>query len=368
MANNDYIGSLAQQYINFSINTTINTALGTNFQTPIVFIADDDAVANIVAPVPGISESLIVNFSNYTTLTQGTLLAKLAEFFAVNTISEVYIIVFDHATGGNDFSGLTTAFQAWKAYGYFKTLFETTPSGLVTLASLCDNDPVLSQCWIGTDDADCLDAGSVTSIAYDLNTANVAPHLEYHATAYAPELAQLGLSLAVLNQTGYAVGNSLDYKATSDIDSSGTAGANLSAAYVNALKAQFIGYWATIGNNSGQVAQYGGKLLDGNLAGAGWVTSFVEYMSSALGAQYLTDPAQNHYRNNDTYQALLTILRSVVVPLENIGKISNFKITAPAFSSLPVTGDSIIVPNAWTAVYNDNVRSTTIQGNLVVTI
>lgn len=358
----DYEGSLAQQYIDYSISITVLASLGSNFQDVMIFIDDVDADDNIVDP-PGVGEYIIVEASTFEQLVKGDLLTQLREFFANNTISKVYIVEYDSET--SNYEDIAVQFALYKNLAYFKLCFEAANGAQIELAELCDAHK-FSQCWIGTADDNCLDPDSVTSIAHYLNAAGVNPHLEYHKTAANSALCQLGLSLGRINNSGFVVGNSLDYKATSTIDASGPSGKNLGATGVNGLKEQFIGYWATVGNGTFQVAQFGGRTLKGDVCGALLFIAFIEFMCSAQGAQYLTDPNANHYRNNDTYQGLLSILQNNVNPFVNIQLISGFKITAPSFAQLTDTGDSIIVPNAWVGTYNDTVHKATVQGQLIV--
>jgi hypothetical protein len=362
---NDFEGSIAQNFIKYGVTTEIAAAVGENFQSVVIFVPEDEAVANFVSP-PGAGEYVVASSSNFASVVKGTLLAWLAEFFHINTLTKVYLVEIDDATSIT--VGLTAAMALYKSLGFFKFLFSTTASEQVEFATVMKTDTEMTQAWIGTADATCLDPDSITSLAYLLDTANLAPCLIYHATASNAALAQLGLSLATINESGFAVGESLDMKATSAIDASGADGANLDATDIEALMDQNVGFFATVGNNTGQVALHGGKLLDGSLAGADWFVKFFEYMCSVDGATYLTQPGTSHSRNDQTYQALLAILQARVAPFVNIGKIGDFKITAPRFSKLTNTGDSIIVPNAWSATYNDNVRSVNIQGKLAVVV
>lgn len=362
---NDYQGSLSQQYAIFSIAESVSSVLGGNFQSAMVFVSDADVAANFVG-TPAIGDRVSLTYSNYASLTKGTLKDWLDEFFLANVISEVFAVVYDSVPAS--YGGLTIQFNDKKAYAYFKLILSTVAAAQVALAELCHNDP-LSQCWIGTADAACLDPASTTSLAYLLKQADVAPHLEYHATAANSAMAQLGISLATLNLTGYAVGNSLDYKAVSSIlGASGALGANLSAQDVQDLKDQYIGYWATVGDGTGRVAQYGGRLLDGGLAAAKWFEDFMNYMCSVKATQFMTDPTTNRFRNDQSYQSILAIVQDQAQGFVNLGRISDFKITAPRFSQLPDTGDSIVVPNAWKATYNDTLRSVTVQGVLFITL
>jgi hypothetical protein len=361
---NDYEGSIAQNKIKYTVAVTNEVVVGDLFQSVVIFVKTADASANFV-DAPSVGEYQLATASNFADVVKGDLLVWLTDFYSNNAISKVYLVVFDGTTLN---TGLAASLALYRTFGFFKLLFSETPADQVTFATVMATDTEFSQAWIGTNDATCLNKSSTTSLAYLLAHANLKPHLEYYAGDHNSAMVQLGISLATLNLSGFAVGNSLDYKAVSTIGGSGTDGANLSATDAAALEDQNVGYWATIGNNTGQVAQFGGRLLDGSLAGADWWVKFFSYVCSVQGATYLTQPGVNHYRNDETYQALLAIMAGVVQPFVQMGKIGDFKITAPKFSKLANTGDSFIVPNAWSAAYNDNVREVTIQGNLTVVV
>lgn len=365
---NDYLGSYAQQYVAFSVLQSVSAPLGANFQSWQIYISDSDAAANFIGTPPAIGTQTTVTSSTYTTIVEGTLLDWLSEFFANNQIQEVFLVIYDHSV--SSYGGLTTQFNTYKAYAYFKSILSSVQAAIGALAILCDNDP-LSQVVIGTDDTNCLDSSSSSSLAHYLNTtAEVSNYwLEFNETAANSAGCQLGLSLGFLNGTGTAVANALANKSTSTIDASGAAGVNLTATQVSNLIDQNIGYWSTVGNNTGAVVKYGALTgSGGTYLAANWFVKYVEYMCSALGSQYLNDPTANRFRNNDTYQGLLTILDSIVRPFQTIGAISNFKITAPKFSDLPNTGATITVPNAWRADWDPSVTKVTVQGTLYVVV
>jgi hypothetical protein len=70
----DFLGSIAQNNITFSIATSISSVVGGNYYKPIIYIGSGaNATANIVTP-PATGSYITVNASNYSTLTTGTLL------------------------------------------------------------------------------------------------------------------------------------------------------------------------------------------------------------------------------------------------------------------------------------------------------
>jgi len=363
MGSNDFEGSLAQRKIKYTIGVTNEVVVGDLFQSVVIFVKSSEAAANFVT-APGVGSFVLATPSSFASVAKGSLLQWLTDFYSVNQVTKIYLVEIDETTLA---TGLATALALFRAYGFFKLLFSTTESEQFTFAQVMVTDTALTQAWICTDDATNLDGASTTSLAYQLKTAKHKVHLEYFATtARNSAMVQLGKTLSKINATGFSVGEALDYLAVSTIGGSGAAGVNLTETQMAALEAQYVGYWSTIGNNTGMVAMYGGKLMDGSWAGADWFVKFVEYCASVHGATFLTNGT--HRRNDETYQALLTILTAQVAPFIQIGMISNFKITAPKFAALPKSGDSFIVPGAWTADYSDSVRSTNIQGNLNVVL
>ena len=75
----------------------------------------------------------------------------------------------------------------------------------------------------------------------------------------------------------------------------------------------------------------------------------------------------NKFRNNATYQAILSLVTDTAMPFVAFGRLADLHLTAPVFTDLPASGDAITVPNAWEATYIDNVRSTTVYGTLYLT-
>ena len=369
---NDFQGSIAQQYITFSVNVITNVVPGENFYKVMLFMGDTEANASLVT-APAVGDIIEIGPSNYATLTKGVLLGYLSAFYAHNAISTVYVVIYDDAlvTTGTFVAGavtaLTTQFNLFKDRAYFKlmTLHDNIPANSA-LATLCKTDALLSQCWISANDAQMIVDGSTTSMSGVCKLAGSDPAVVYHPdVAKDPALTQLGLTLGALNDSGTPVGNSMDYLATDSITPSGTAGANPPATSVTALTNAYAGFFLTVGDGTGQVANKGGKTVLGNLAGAQWITQYINYVSAVKTANYLVQ--LNKFKNNSTYQGILAIVQSYLSVFENIGRLSDAKITAPAFNKLPVSdGDTITVPNAWEAYYNDNVRKVQIQGTLYI--
>lgn len=378
---NYYPGSLAQQYINFSALTSIQTNPGEQFGKAMVFIDSTTASGVFLSTPPAPNDAVELTSQNYTDFVSGGLLAWLNGYFASNSIANIFVTVWDSSITA--YSGLHTAYNAWKYDAYFKTLYTAglgseslANAACVALAEYAFTDiGVASQIGFGTTEADNLIEGSPTSLATALLGMTAGDALLVYGDASEtgnPWLDQLGLTLGALNATGTAVGNALDYKATLNRQASGTDGDDLTAAQVTSLKNQNVGYWAYTGSSSGTAALYNPTTLFGRYAGAEWFIAYIDFVASIKAIEFLTDPAtpQGKRRNNDNYQAILTLLNSVAQPFSDnggIGVVQDFTTkNAPQFSQLTGGGDTLIVPNAWTATYLQGIREITVQGTLYI--
>lgn len=369
----DFEGSIAQQYITFAVSEIVSVTPGENYYKVLLFIGHVESTDSLVAQL-ATGDILEVTFSNYTSLTKGALLGYLTDFYANNSSTHIFIAAYDDAlvTPGTFVVGAVTAlteqFNKYRQRAFFKmmTLHDNIPANSA-LATLCKGDLLMSQCWISANDAQMLVDGSTTSMAGVCKLAGSDPVIVYHPDATRdPALVQLGLSLGFLNSTGTPVGNSMDYLACSNITPSGTSGANPTALQVTALSNANSGFFLTVGDGTGRVANKGGKTVGGSIAAAQWIVQYVDYVCAVLAANYLVQP--NRFKNNTTYQTILAMLQAELMRFVNIGRLSGLKITAPAFSKLPASsGDQIIIPDAWEAYYNDNVRSVQVQGTLYIT-
>ena len=399
MANpGDYIGSIAQNFISFASTFQINAVPGANFNSVLLFVGSGEAVANTgtlgnyftaSGTAPAVGSFYTLNGQNYSTQVGGPLLVWLNEFFSGNSnLSNIYIAIYDDSatSGGTIFpsgsvTALTTQYNAYKMYAYFKMITNGTSGNFsntaakVALASLCQPDVnLLSQCWIDTSDVGVLTATSGTSVYQcHANGYDVVPIYDGNTVTcgtgtceVSGALVQLGLSLGYLNATGTSVGNSLDMLATGIIGPSGAGNTNLTPTQMATLASINVGYFLYIGNTTGQVALRGGHTVLNNLPSAQWVTGYIDYMSAVTTATYLAQ--YNRFKNNTTYQAILSIIMGYMNAFTGIGRFTGAAITAPAWSVVaPLSnGQTIIVPNAWTATFNDNVRNVTVNGTLYI--
>lgn len=368
----EFKGSIAQVNVQFPIETVIEPVAGENYTRAIIFMPVSLATANLPGvdtPVAGMKIEL--DSSSYGTVTGDALKKWLVPFFTSAQAAKLAVALYDDDAEAET-NLLADIYEAYKYWAYFKFGFASSAdyNALQTsLATLCLADPLYSQLWVGTSDADVLTKSSALITA--LNGAGADARVIYNPDAdINPALAQLGDSLAVANATGTPVGNDIDMHAFNTIGASGADDAdgnptNLNATQKAALDDQKIGYNTWVGDGTENVVTEGSMTLKGTVIGAQWVKCYIEYMCKIRTANYITQ--RNKFRNNEQYQATLLILSDVVRPFIAFGRLADFVITAPIFSDLPVSADSITVPNAWQADFIDKLRSVTIYGTLYVT-
>lgn len=381
-------GSIAQVNVQFPIETVIEPVSGENYTKALIFIPLGKAEEYLpTTESPAAGQKIELDSSNYGKLTGGLLKTWLVPFFTSAQAAKIAVAIYDVDTikevpdgdsGGTKqetvpaTAPIEKVYEAYKYYAYFK--FGLAPSddynALQTqLAQLCKADPLYSQLWVGTSDPQVLTKGS--SLVSALKGVAADARVVYNPDdTINAALAQLGATLAQSNATGTPVGNDIDMLAFNTIGASGADDAdgnptNLDATQKATLDEQKIGYNTYVGDGTENVVTEGSQTLQGNVVGAQWVKSYIEYMCKIRTANLIT--RRNKFRNNDQYQAILLILSDVVKDFLNFGRLADFKITAPVFSDLAKSADAIVVPNAWEATYIDKLRSVTVYGTLYVT-
>lgn len=381
-------GSIAQVNVQFPIETVIEPVSGENYTKALIFIPLGKAEEYLpTTESPAAGQKIELDSSNYGKLTGGLLKTWLVPFFTSAQAAKIAVAIYDVDTtkevpdgdGGGTKQETVPAtapidkvYEAYKYYAYFK--FGLAPSNdynalQTQLAQLCKTDPLYSQLWVGTSDPQVLTKESSLVSALKGVAADARVVYNPDGTINAA-LAQLGATLAQSNATGTPVGNDIDMLAFNTIGASGADDAdgnptNLDATQKATLDEQKIGYNTYVGDGTENVVTEGSQTLQGNVVGAQWVKSYIEYMCKIRTANLITK--RNKFRNNDQYQAILLILSDVVKDFLNFGRLADFKITAPVFSDLAKSADAIVVPNAWEATYIDKLRSVTVYGTLYVT-
>lgn len=367
-------GSIAQVNVQFPIETVIEPVSGENYTKALIFIPLGKAEEYLpTTESPAAGQKIELDSSNYGKLTGGLLKTWLVPFFTSAQAAKIAVAIYDvDAEEVTAKAPLNKVYEAYKYYAYFK--FGLAPSNdynalQTQLAQLCKADPLYSQLWVGTSDPQVLNKES--SLVSALKGVAADARVVYNPDdTINAALAQLGATLAQSNATGTPVGNDIDMLAFNTIGASGADDAdgnptNLDATQKATLDEQKIGYNTYVGDGTENVVTEGSQTLQGNVVGAQWVKSYIEYMCKIRTANLITK--RNKFRNNDQYQAILLILSDIVKDFLNFGRLADFKITAPVFSDLAKSADAIVVPNAWEATYIDKLRSVTVYGTLYVT-
>ena len=359
----DYQGSIAQKNVTFVTDTVVQTTPGDNYYKLMIFIAETD-MGTYLEGAPTVTTTLWVTSTTYANLTKGLLKTWLAGFFSGNSVSQVFLAVYVDINGTWDPTDLEAKYDLYKTYAYFKSCIYslgTAPdlalAGFITAEG---KDKKLSQQWIGIHDP-------TGALATTLDAAGDDAYMVHHYdTDLNGALSQLGVSLAKVNSTITPVGNSLDYVQTDTIDASGALGTYLLPAVYNVLSALNVGYFSPLGNSTGRVVLEGGFMIGGDIAAANWISNYIDFVCEIKTAEYITQ--MNMFLNNDTYQGILGILQEQLNKFVAFGRLTNVQITAPVFSALGATGDTLIIPNAWSATYSDQVRTVTVYGTLYVSL
>lgn len=379
----NFQGSIAQENVNFPIETVIEPLAGEQYSRALIYIPLSKVSEYLggMADMPSPGALITLNSSNFGTITTGALNSYLVPFFAEAQAASVGIAVYNDTTPEEPAEGeepevientLSEVYQNTKYWAYFKfgvCSADNYTALQVELAQLCAADILYSALWIGTSDQNVLTQSSAL-VSQLKEQTGVRYRLIYNPDENInPAIAQLGATLATANATGTPVGNDIDMKAFNSIGPSGQLDAegnrqNLSATEKGILDNQKIGYNTYVGDGTSNVVTEGSLYNNGDLVGAEWVKAYITYMCKVRTANLITQG--NKFRNNETYQAILLILQDVVNRFVTFGRLANFKITAPVFSNLIKTGDTIVINNAWQADYIDQVRSVTVYGVLYV--
>ena len=372
----DYQNSLAQKNIQFSTVTQQTVTPGANYSNIEIFLGTTDAVANFVATPPIAGTALALTAGTYSAIVKGTLLEWLTQFFTSNTNSIAYIIIYTETVTIPIDPATVTAIDAqyatYKDLGFFKFMLHTDISAQVELAKQCAADVLLSQFCMGESDAAVLALPDTTSWTAQVVAAGYDVFSVYHVNGHINgAITQVGLSCGVLNSTGTPIANPLDMIGTLTVTPSGTASGtasltNLGVAIATILEGKNVNYFETIGDGTGRVTLYGGKTAKGVYAASNWFVQYINFTCDILTANYITQPGGVTFVNNETYQAILLTMTNQLTPFETLGRLSNLKITAPSFAKLSKVSGSIVVPNAWTAQWNESVRKVTVQGTLTI--
>ena len=387
MDTNDFLGSFAQENVTFTTRVVRTSTVGDTYWKVMIFVENDrfvDSTASDWSAVPGSSslKALAVTADDYAGYTTGVLQSWLYDLFCSGFTGDC-ILVACTSSGAPDssafISSMETAYELLKAYAYHKTVC-AAPTLSKDATFVLDTDVAVSLAKLCAGDKNLLSSAPyfpfTTSSPEDASTdvlysALKAASTDAFMTAYQDStrngaLFSLGLAMSTYNSSGTCVGNALDMVATSMINCSGKDGANLSKGIRSSLSSLNIQTFKPVGDNSGNVAAVGASTINGEVVSANWILAYIAFMVKVRIAQMLT--SGNFLRNEANYTTILNVMASMIQLFgsNGSGRLSNVVITAPAFGSLPSSGDEIVIDNAWSATYVDQVRSVTITGTLYI--
>lgn len=427
MDTNDFLGSFAQENVSFSTQIVRTASVGDNYWTVMVFVESDRFVTADAAhgweDAPGLPSCkvLVVTADTYAEYTTGLLASWLYDLFcngftgncilvapAASTAPDVVTYTAVTPEGTEDPSALgwyeydsstdtynvstdstvdeaktyyerasvsgfqaamEAAYEVLKPYAYHKTVCAgsataVTPDLAVSLAKKCAGDSYLSGApmlpVVGTT------PDLTTDPLYSaLKAANADAFMGWHSDSTRnAALYSLGLALAAVNGSGTSVGNGMDMTASSNITPSNS-GANPTTAQKSLLKAAYVQYFKTVGDNSGSVAAETDKTILGQVYSAYWILAYITYMTKVRIAQLLTQ--RNFFKNATNYQTITGVVTGYIGGFVTAGFLTSVVYSFPAFESLPeAADDEIIIPNAWSAAYVNHLRKVTISGTLYI--
>lgn len=381
----DFIGSIAQEDVDFITEIVKTARIGDNYKHLVVYT--DSTQLNTSATFKLYKDGDDTLFSmaevtkdNYADYAKLTLLEWLRDYFTAGAQESVFIVNVDGTVSGevetyaDDATRLDTAFAKTKQLGFFKSIciadpaesseFTLLPSAAVRLASLCEEDKLLST-------APLLPYKKEVETTLDdpvysaLKNAGKAGFFSYAKTTTNAALVSLALALSALNDSGTYAGNSFDMVKTDALTIENIYGEPLAPAVQNVLKAGNVQYWKPVGDSTGNIAARGASTTKGDILPALWLVAFCNYYNKCQVASYIT--RRNVFKDATTYNVLLSILSTTVSKFVQTGRVTNFSLTAPAFNALAKTDDdTIVVDNAWQAYYVDDLRTVKIYGSLTM--
>ena len=383
MDTNDFLGSFAQENVAFTTQIIRPVSVGDNYWKVMVFVENDrfvDSSTDAWVSVPGSStlKALTVNAGDYASSTSGLLRSWLYDLFANGFTGDCILVACANKPGedGNNdafIAAMGDAYELLKAYAYHKTVCaggdDTIASDIaVELARLCSSDKGLlssapyypySTATPAQPDSDTI-YSAVKASGFD---AFFAAHQDKTRNA---ALYSLGLAMSTINGSGTCVGSSFDMIKSANITSSGPAGANLPKTARDSLKRINIQFFKPVGDNTGNVAATGAQTINGDVIQATWILAYVTYMTKVKVAQLLTTP--NFLKNSTNYTRILNLMSEQLTKFgsSGSGRLKNLQITAPAFGTVASKADVIIIPEAWSASYVDQVREVQITGTLYI--
>ena len=386
----DFLGSVAQEDVQFVTDIVKTVNPGDNFKHLVVY-TDDAQIASgatlaAVKDLDGVTVGAYaeVTADSFKDVVTGELLVWLTDYFSAGGNESVFVVNVQNGESAYAKALLEAAFAVTHQWGWFKTIcvadadvsteFHLDPDAAKDLAELCSTDGLLSSAPLYPESMPISDGAHTDTTYLAIKAAGFDAFWAYHLPALQTDgtyvvhngaLVALGLALAVPNASGVYAGNSFDMVATSAITASGVNGGPLSATVQSILKRDNINYFKFVGDSTGEVDLRGGVTMKGNVMSAEWIVNYCNYYNKVMVANYMS--RRNIFKSPQTYDVILSILSTTVFRFVNSGRLTNFALTAPAYADLPPAArDEIVVPNAWSAVYQDDIRTVKVYGTLYI--
>lgn len=386
----DFLGSIAQEDVQFVTEIVKTVNPGDNFKHLVVY-TDDSQIASgaVMADVKDPAGVVVAQYAevtadNYKNTAQGELLVWLTDYFSAGGNESVFIVNAQNGEASLTKATLTAAYNVTHQWGWFKTIciedadvtteFHLDPDAASWLAELCSTDKLLSSAPLYPMSMP-VTSGEFTDTAYlAVKAAGYDAFWAYHLPAaqtgggfvvHNGALVALGIALNVMNASGTYVGNSFDMVNTTAITASGIDGGALEPTVQSILKGANINYFKFVGDTTGAVALRGGKTALGDVMSAAWIVNYCNYYNKVMVANYMS--RRNVFKSSATYDVILSILIKTVSRFVTSGRLIGFALTAPAYPDLPpAANDEIVVPNAWHATYQDDLRTVKVYGTLYI--
>lgn len=386
----DFLGSVAQEDVQFITEIVKTVNPGDNFKHLVVY-TDHSQIADtsLLAAVKDYDGEVVAHFAEVTAdsfknVVKDELLVWLTDYFTAGGNESVFVVDVEDTEAPYSKARLTAAYNMTHQIGWFKsicipdssvdTMFHLDPDAAKDLAELCATDELLSSAPLYPESMPIADGAHTDTARLAVDAAGFDAFWVYHMPALQADssyvvhngaMVALGLALSVVNGSGTYAGNSFDMVATSAITPSGVNGGPLSPTVQGILKNSNTNYFKYVGDTTGDVDLRGGMTAKGEVMSAKWIQSFCNYYNKVMTARYLSQ--RNIYKSPTTYDVILSILTTTVSKFTDAGsgRLTQYALTAPAYADLPSAAkDEIIVPNAWSAVYQDDVRTVKVYGTL----
>lgn len=384
MDTNDFLGSFAQENVSFTTRVVKTASVGDNFWKVMIFVENDrfvDASKDSWTLAPGSTEikALSVSASDYAEYTTGLLRSWLYDLFCNGFTGDCILVACGDKIADDSaafISGMEKAYDLLKAYAYHKTVCVCTGANsnvisadvAVSLAAKCAEDKGLLSSAPYFPYTTSTPSQPETDVLYSAVKASgkdafFSAHQDATRNA---ALYSLGLAMSTLNGSNTCVGNSLDMVKSQMITSSGASGTGLPKSTRTMLQGLNIQTFKPVGDNTGAVAAVGANTLLGDVVQATWIVAYITYMVKVRVAQLITEP--NFLKNAANYSRIVGVMIAWVQKFgdSGSGRLTDIQNTAPAFGSIDSAADEIIIPNAWSATYVDQVREVQITGTLYI--